>query len=283
MPLLHLVILALVQGVTEFLPVSSSGHLVLTWEAFDLAGWQVAEQSEAERLVIDIAVHFGTLFAVLIYFRSDMVEMAAGLLKLTVGHIDAGARLALFLIAGTLPLVVAGFVLKDVVTAYLRDPTIIATTTIGFGVLLYIGDKVGLTIRRVEHLSLNSVMLIGLAQVLSLVPGTSRSGITMTAARFCGFERTEAPRFSLLLAVPAILGAATLAGHDLYRMGNLRIGIDAAVAAGIAFLAAIAAISVMMDWLRRASFTPFVIYRLGLGSVLLYLLYGTDLGSQLGI
>jgi len=276
---LHILILALVQGVTEFLPISSSGHLVLTWQAFDLAGWQLPGQTEAQRLILDIAVHLGTLFAVLVYFRGDVGEMITGAVKLTKGRLDRGGQLVVYLVVATLPLVAAGFLLKDLITTSLRDPVVIAWATIGFGLLLYAGDRIGLTVKRLEHLGYPSVVVIGLAQVLALIPGTSRSGITMTAARFCGFERTEAARFSLLLAVPAILGAATLAGYDLYRMQDLRLGLDAALAAAFAFAAALAAIAVMMNWLKKASFTPFVIYRVLLGGLLLYLIYGAGLGA----
>ncbi|MDH3472566.1 MAG: undecaprenyl-diphosphate phosphatase [Rhodospirillales bacterium] len=282
MPLLHVLILALVQGVTEFLPISSSGHLVLTWQAFDIAGWQVAEETKAERLVLDIAVHLGTLFAVLVYFRADVGEMLSGAVKLTKGRRDPGGQLVLYIVAATLPLLLAGFLMKDLVTESLRNPTVIAWATIGFGLLLYAGDKFGLTLKRLEHIGYGSVAVIGLAQVLALIPGTSRSGITMTAARFCGLERTEAARFSLLLAVPAILGAATLAGIDLYRMGDLRLGLSAGLAAGFAFAAALAAIAAMMNWLKKASFTPFVVYRILLGALLLYLINGTELGAALG-
>ncbi len=279
MPLLHILILALVQGITEFLPISSSGHLVLTWQAFELAGWQLPGQTEAQRLILDIAVHLGTLFAVLVYFRGDVGEMITGAVKLTKGRLDRGGRLVVYLVVATLPLVAAGFLLKDLITTSLRDPVVIAWATIGFGLLLYAGDRIGLTVKRLEHLGYPSVAVIGLAQVLALIPGTSRSGITMTAARFCGFERTEAARFSLLLAVPAILGAATLAGYDLYRMQDLRLGLDAALAAAFAFAAALAAIAVMMSWLKKASFTPFVVYRVLLGGILLYLIYGAGLGA----
>ncbi len=279
MPLLHILILALVQGITEFLPVSSSGHLVLTWQAFDIAGWQLPEDTEAQRLVLDIAVHLGTLFAVLVYFRGDVGEMVAGAVKLTKGRLDPGGRMVLYLVVATLPLVAAGFLMKDLITTSLRDPAVIAWATIGFGLLLYAGDRIGLTVKRLEHMGFASVVVIGLAQVLALIPGTSRSGITMTAARFCGFERTEAARFSLLLAVPAILGAATLAGYDLYRMQDLRLGLEAALAAAFAFATALAAIAVMMRWLKKASFTPFVVYRVLLGGILLYLIYGAGLGA----
>lgn len=269
MPLLHITILALVQGITEFLPISSSGHLVLVWEMFDRLGWQVAEQAPSDRLILDIAVHVGTLFAVCLYFWREMAEMVLGVAKLAIGRWTPGARLALFVVAGTIPLVIAGYLLKDLVAAGLRDARIIAWATIGFGILLYVGDQTGMTVRRMEHLTLGSVLLIGLAQVLALVPGTSRSGITMTAARFLGFERAEAARFSLLLAIPAILGAGTLAGLDIYRAGDLNLGIDAMIAAIISFFLALVAIAVMFRWLRRASFTPFVVYRILLGGVLL--------------
>jgi undecaprenyl-diphosphatase len=270
---LHILVLAIVQGITEFLPISSSGHLVLAWKAFDIAGWQVPEETQGERLILDVAVHLGTLFAVLLYFRADVTRMIVGVTKAFAGRRSQGADLAFYVVLGTIPLVVVGFLMKDLVVTSLRNPTVVAATTIGFGVLLYAGDRIGMTVRRIEHLGLGSVMLIGCAQVLALVPGTSRSGITMTAARFCGFERTDAARFSMLLAIPAILGAATLAGYDLYRMENLQVGLDAAIAAFLSFVTALVAIAVMMNWLSHATFAPFVVYRIALGGALLYLLY----------
>ena len=129
-------------------------------------------------------------------------------------------------------------------------------------------------INRLEHLNIGAALFIGFAQVLALIPGASRSGVTMTAARFMGFERAEAARFSLLLAIPAILGAAALAGYDLYLSGNISLGVDAAVAAALAFISALMAIAVMMVWLRRAGFGPFVLYRVLLGLFLLWLVYG---------
>ena len=167
----------------------------------------------------------------------------------------------------------AGFLLKDVITLSLRDHTVIAWATIGFGLVLYVADRVGMTLHRIEHLTLGSAFLIGCAQTLALIPGTSRSGITITAARFLGFERQDAARISLLLAIPAILGAGTLAGLDLHGHGNAQLGTDAAVAAGLAFLAALVAIAVMMAWLRRATFGPFVAYRIWLGLILLWFIY----------
>jgi undecaprenyl-diphosphatase len=215
----------------------------------------------------------GTLFAVLLYVWRDILNMVVDLIRLALGRPAPSAHLAAAVIVGTVPLVVAGWLLKDVVSDELRSVTLIAWTTIGFGIVLYVADKSGLTVRRLEHVTMPSAFVIGLSQVLALVPGTSRSGITMTAARFLGFERAAAARFSLLLAIPAILGAGTLAGLDLYRSGNATLGLDALLAAAIAFVSALIAIALMMSWLRRATFTPFVAYRVLLGAVLLYLAY----------
>ncbi|MEQ9608589.1 MAG: undecaprenyl-diphosphate phosphatase [Kiloniellaceae bacterium] len=274
MSLLHVVVLAIVQGITEFLPISSSGHLVLTWEVFDALNMTGIEQAEADRLTLDIGVHVGTLAAVCLYAWREVGQMAGGVARLAVGRWTPGARLAALLVVGTLPLVIVGGLFKDDVTAHLRDTTIVAWATIGFGILLYIADRSTLTFRRIEHMTFGAGLLIGLAQVLALLPGTSRSGITMTAARFLGFERVEAARFSLLLAIPAILGAGSLAGYDLYKSGNMVLGTEAVVGAVLAFVVALISIVLMIGWLKRASFTPFVVYRILLGAGLLWWIYG---------
>ncbi len=255
---------------------------MLTWEGFDLAGWQLDEDTNAKRLVLDVAVHLGTLLAVMTFFWRDVGQMGLGLVKLSVGRNDRGARLAFFLLIASVPLFIAGFLLKDFVTVTLRDHTVIAWATIGFGLLLYLGDRIGMTLHRVEHMTVGSALVIGVAQALALVPGTSRSGITITAARFLGFERQEAARFSLLLAIPAILGAGSLAGWDLYRLGSADLTLNALVASGLAFLAGLVAIAAMMAWLRRATFTPFVAYRIWLGLVLLWLIYQDSTRAWLG-
>jgi len=280
--LLYVFILALVQGITEFLPVSSSGHLVLAWTAFDQAGWQVGETDDAERLIVDIALHLGTLLAVMLFFWRDVARMALGVARLTVGRRDEGARLAYLLIVASLPIAVAGFLAKDLVAGALRDPAIIAWTTLGFGLLLYVADRFGMTLRRLEHLATVSALILGCAQVLALIPGTSRSGITITAARFLGFERDQAAQISLLMAIPAILGAALLAGLDLHRLGRLELTAHAGLAAVLAFVAALGAIAAMMAWLRRATYTPFVVYRIALGLALLWLIHRDAVGGWLG-
>jgi undecaprenyl-diphosphatase len=273
-PLLLLAILALVQGITEFLPISSSGHLVLAWEAFDRAEAEGVRAAAAERLDLDVAVHVGTLLAVCLYFWRDLWGMLSGLLRLLAGRRDAGARLAGLVVLASLPIVPIGFFGKDLVLVFLRDIAVIGWTTLIFGILLGLADRYGMLINRLEHMGWGQALIVGLAQVLALIPGTSRSGITMTAARMLGFERAEAARFSLLLAIPAILGAGLLAGKDLYDSGDLGLGRDALIAAGLAFVSAMAAIAAMMAWLRRASFTPFVVYRIVLGLLLLGLVYG---------
>jgi undecaprenyl-diphosphatase len=221
-------------------------------------------------LLIDIAVHVGTLFAVMVYFWRDLWGITVGTVRLLMGRRGPGARLAGQILLGTIPVVIAGYFGREYIGTYLRDVEIIAWSTIGFGALLWIADHLGMTVRRIEHLKFGNAIFIGLAQVLALVPGTSRSGITMTAGRFLGMERTEAARFSMLLSIPVILGAGVLAATDLGQSGNFEIGRDVMLSAGIAFITGLLSIVIMMRWLGRAGFTPFVLYRLALGAGLLY-------------
>ncbi|MGE4221182.1 MAG: undecaprenyl-diphosphate phosphatase [Alphaproteobacteria bacterium] len=265
MALYHLILLAVVQGITEFLPISSSGHLVITSQLLGLPD---------QGLILDIAVHVGTLFAVLIYFWRDIWEMTVGILRLATGRRTPGAALAGNVLIASLPVVAVGFLAHDLVAEALRSVAVIAWATIGFGVLLWLADRLGMTFRRIEHLRWGAAAFIGVAQCLALIPGTSRSGITMTAARMLSFERPEAARFSMLLSIPTIAGAGVLAGYDIYKLGNVQLGYDAALAAAVSFLVALLAIALLMRWLQRASFTPFAVYRVLLGLLLLYWVYG---------
>lgn len=265
MPFLHIVVLALVQGITEFLPISSSGHLILVPI---VAGWP------DQGLMIDVAVHVGTLGAVLLYFWRDVWMMLAGLGRVARGRWDPGARLAVLVIAATLPVVVAGFILDHFYPQGLRSIEVIGWTTLLFGIVLYLADAFGLTVRRMEHMRFSDAAVIGVSQVLALIPGTSRSGITMTAARMLGFDRTDAARFSMLLSMPTILGAGTLKGWELYQSGDAQLTADAFAVAGLAMVSALVAITLLMAWLRRATFTPFVVYRVVLGVLLLAFAYG---------
>jgi len=261
---LHILVLALVQGITEFLPISSSGHLVLV---------PVFGDWPDQGLLMDVAVHVGTLGAVMIYFWRDIWHMLRGLIRFTKGRRDPGAKLAAMIILSTLPVLAAGYFLNEYIGDEYRTLKVIGWATLGFGFLLYLADKTGLTIRRVEHTTAFDAILIGLAQCIALIPGTSRSGITITAARFLGYERVDAARFSMLMSIPAILGAGTLKGLELYQSGNTQLTNDALTAAGLSCIAALIAIAIMMAWLRKASFTPFFIYRMILGSGLLYYAY----------
>ena len=265
MPILHIVILALVQGVTEFLPISSSGHLVLVpW----FAGWN------DQGLILDVAVHVGTLGAVCAYLWRDIANMINGLWGVLKGKgVSSGARLAFYLVLGTLPIVAAGYAMNLYYPSGIRSIEVIGWTTLGFGVLLWVMDRFGVTLRRMEHLGLSDVVVIGVSQCLALIPGTSRSGITMTAGRLLGMERPDCARFSMLLSIPAIVGAGTLKGLELYETGSATEISTALTAAGFSFVSALVAIALMMAWLKRASFTPFVIYRLALGGLLLALSY----------
>lgn len=266
MPLLHIIVLALVQGFTEFLPISSSGHLVLV-PVF--AGWQ------DQGILIDVAVHVGTLGAVMAYLWRDIVDMINGLWRMVKGKgVNDGVKLAFFLVLGTLPVIGAGYWMNKVLPGGIRSIEVIGWATLGFGVLLWLTDRFGLTVRRMEHLKLFDVAVIGVSQVLALIPGTSRSGITMAAGRMLGMERPDCARFSMLLSIPTIVGAGVLKGLELYQRGDPMQMANALTAAGLAFVSAIIAIVLMMAWLKRASFTPFVLYRVALGSFLLLVAYG---------
>jgi len=262
--LTHIVVLAIVQGITEFLPISSSGHLVLTSH---ILGWP------DQGLLIDIAVHAGTLLAVMVYFWRDLWEMTLGIIGAFAGRRSPAVHLVVCLIIATVPVVIMGYFGLHYIETILRNVELIAWTTLGFGILLWVVDRLCMTVRRIEHMSYGGALLIGLAQVLSLLPGTSRSGITMTAARFLGMERREAARFSMLLSIPTILGAATLAGVEIYKTGDTVLRFDAVLAAGLSFVTALVAITLMMRWLMHATFAPFVIYRILLGLGLLYWVY----------
>ena len=262
---INLVVLALIQGITEFLPISSSAHLILLKY---VTGWP--DQGPA----MDVAVHVGTLGAVMLYYRGEVWAMLSGISKLGDSDRFPGARLTIHVVIATIPVVVAGAALSSAgLLEDLRSPALIGWTMLGFGLLLYAADRFNMTIRTVEHMTIAHALIIGFAQVLALIPGTSRAGITMTAARALGYERADAARFSMLLSMPTILAAGSLIGYKLYRSGDMALGIDAAIAAGLAFITAFAAIGLMMAWLKRASFTPFVIYRVALGGYLLWWVY----------
>lgn len=277
MDLTQLIVISVVQGVTEFLPISSSGHLIL---APKLLGWQ-----DQGRL-IDTAVHLGSLFAVLLYFQRETRDAMVGPFYL-VGDLASGrpirweSKLALLLVVATLPLLPVGFAIAElqIDEAMRGSVALIGWTTLLFGVALYWADRFSPETHTIKQWSFGGAILLGLAQVLALVPGTSRSGVTMTAARFLGYSRTEAARISMLMAIPAILAASAKGGLDLVESGDLKLTTDAVIAATLSFLSAYLALVLMMRMLSRFSFTPFVLYRIVLGCALLWAAYGAPTGA----
>ena len=261
----QIIFLALVQGITEFLPISSSGHLQLVHQ---LTPWP------DQGLLMDVAVHVGTLFAVVLYFWRDLLALAGGALNLLRGRWTSEGRLALLLVVATIPVIIVGFILASTgAEEDLRTAETVAWANLVFAVLLYFGDKMGALTRRLEEMRVSGAVLVGLAQVLALIPGASRAGVTMTAARFLGYERTEAARFSMLLSIPTIVGAGVLGFVELMEGGNQVLQLDAAIGAGLAFISALFAIWGLMKLLQNMSLTPFVIYRIVLGVALLGWLY----------
>lgn len=259
---LQIVVLSVIQGLTEFLPVSSSAHLILGSRVF---GWP------DQGLVFDVATHLGTLLAVLVYFRRELWGMAEACVRAARDAQDREhRRLALYLALASLPALVAGALLHDQVELHLRNLHIIAWTTIGFGLLLWVADAAGGRSRDLDRMTLSPAVAIGLAQALALVPGTSRSGITITAGRFLGFSPEAAARFSFLLSIPVIAAAG---GYGALRVATG----DAAIhwsqfllALGLSAAAGWVCIAAFLALLRRVGLLPFVLYRLALGLALLW-------------
>ncbi|WMT89704.1 undecaprenyl-diphosphate phosphatase [Pelagibacterium sp. H642] len=264
--------LALVQGITEFLPISSSAHLILGRWLMDLLGIATSTMTPAEELALDIALHVGSLGAVIVYFWRDVLMLAMGLIDGVTGKAGPRFRTLAVVIAASLPIVVVAFLAKDLITESGRNLPIIAWTTLIFGVLLWFADRRPERSGDLETLSLRNAMIVGLAQCISIIPGVSRSGICMTAGRYVGLDRPLSARLAMLLSIPTILGAGVLAGYDLYKAGNAEVTGDAIFGGVLAFFAALASIALLMQWLQRQSYTPFVIYRIVLGVLLLGLL-----------
>lgn len=272
MTFFQIIILAVVQGITEFLPISSSGHLELVPI---LTGWT------DQGLMMDVAMHVGTLAAVLMYFRNDTKGLAlAGLGAIGIAPAQRAIEGTLYsklfwaLVIGTIPMVIVGgpmlfLGLKEA----LDNAEVIASTSIFFGILLYVADKKGVTEKTLERMAIKPALIIGAAQVLALIPGTSRAGVTMTAARYLGFTRQEAARWSMLMSIPAIIASGTATAFKAFKDATPEMWMDAAVGAGLACVAALAAIHFLMRWLERANMTIFVVYRVLLGVMLFGLIF----------
>ena len=266
MTLFILFLVATIQGLTEFLPISSSGHLILFPK---LTG------GLDQGLAIDVAVHVGTLFAVVLYFWADVKVAAIGSLRLMRGKIDTkGAFLALCLILSTIPVVIAGLALRlSGLDEALRSVAVIGWTMLGFGLVLYWADQSGGTHKTAAQWSIKDSILMGLAQMIALIPGTSRSGITITAARKLGYDRNGAASLSMLMSIPTIAASGVLLGADVVSDANWVLARNGLIAAVFSFGAALLALTLMMRLLRTVSFTPYVIYRVVLGAILLVYAY----------
>lgn len=262
MTLLQIIVLSLIQGLTEFLPVSSSAHLILGSRLF---AWP------DQGLVFDVATHLGTLLAVLVYFRRDLAQMAAPWLGR--GGDEKTRRLGLTLVLASVPAIVAGGLLHGLVESSLRDVRVIAVTTIGFGALLWWADACCARHRNLRDMNLKTGLLIGLAQMLALVPGTSRSGITITAGRALGFDADSAARFSFLLSIPVIAAAGAYGVLRMFTNDTPTDWLQFSLAVALSALAGWLCIAAFLALLQRIGLAPFVIYRLALGVALLWIAF----------
>ena len=256
--MLEIIFLSLVQSITEFLPVSSSGHLVIVRELF---GWREGGLG----LLTDLGLHVGTLGAVCVYFMRELWFVFKGLYK------KGAPRYQLTcLVIASIPICVLGLLLGEKTETFLRHIPVISVMLIVFGILLYVGDKWGKRTKTMNTMSYSDAFLIGCAQCLSLIPGVSRSGITITAARLRGIERTSATHFSMILSVPSILGAS---GYYFLKsiLNNDFSYIPTQFYWGIifSFFGGLLAIAFLMNWVKNRSFFPFAIYRVVLGFLLI--------------
>ena len=258
----QLVILALVQGLTEFLPVSSSAHLILA---------PIVMRLEDQGPLIDVMAHLGSLFAVLVYFWRDIRDIAAGKLAWLSGKMTPGGRLALLVGAATPPVLIgAGLLYFSGMADALRSPGVIAAATPIFALPLWLADKIGPQVKTTGTMGFREAALIGVAQLFALIPGASRSGVTMTAGRALGMTRPESARFSMLMSIPVIAAFGIVAGIDLWRgEGGAASLNDGLIVAGLSFVSALASIWILMRVVERLGFLPFVIYRLLLGAAIL--------------
>lgn len=261
MPLSLILLIAVVQGVTEFLPVSSSGHLALI---------PVIIQQPYQGQTIDVAAHVGTLIAVLFYMRHELLKIIASMFGPSrTKQMKTYRRLGIMIIVATIPLVVIGFIVDYTEWRALRLITTLAWANLIFAGLLWATDRFSSSVYNLTDMRWSAAIGIGLMQIFALIPGASRSGVTMSAARFFGYDRITAARFSLLLSLPAISGAGFLKVIHVVKVGDVQLGIDILLVTIMSALAALLAIHLLMSWLTRSNFNIFVVYRLALGCILL--------------
>jgi undecaprenyl-diphosphatase len=263
MDLFQIIALAVLQGLTEFLPISSSAHLILLPI---IANWQ------DQGLAFDVAVHVGTLTAVIFYFRHTLKTLFKDWFNsIAQRQLVGDSRLAWAVLFGTIPVGLAGLFLGDLVETFLRSPLVIATTTIIFGLLLGWADWYGKQVRSEHQLTWNDVLIVGIAQAVALIPGTSRSGITMTAGLILGLSRNAAARFSFLLSIPVIFLAGSLKTIELIQAGTNTDWFALLSGVSLSAISAYVCIHFFLKLLEKIGMWPFVIYRLILGVILILL------------
>jgi len=264
MDLIQLILISLIQGISEFLPISSSAHLVLLPK---LMSWN------DQGLSIDIAAHLGSLLAVIYYFRTDFINIVVNGFGPVFGSKYARVDYKLFwlIILASLPALIGGFIFHDVISTYLRNPLVVAFTTIFFGFFLWISDIVGKKSRKITTITKKDALIIGLSQVLSLIPGTSRSGITMTTGLLLGLDRQTAIKFSFFMSVPIISMAALYEAWNLIQDGELIIIKDFLITIFFSATSSFFTIHFFLKFIDKIGMIPFVIYRLILGITLLFI------------
>jgi len=264
MALEQILLLSLIQGLTEFLPVSSSGHLALMPL---LCGWQ------DQGMEMDVAAHMGTLVSVMIYFYKDITRLFLGFFDTLKGRHTNDRSLFWNLVIATVPAVIVGVLFEMYVGSSLRNLYVISLVGIAFALLMYVADRWSIQRYKVTQTQWPQALFFGVSQCFALINGASRSGVCMTAGRFMGYTRVEAARFAFLMSIPTIFGAGLVKGYKLMKMGDVTFLQDALLMAGFSFVAGFFAIAFMMRWLRSSTLTPFVIYRVVLGAILIVMGY----------
>jgi undecaprenyl-diphosphatase len=249
---IEILILSAIQGISEFLPISSSAHLIIVSSLYDL---------KASSLLIDISLHLGSLLAIIFFFRKDLFNL------------KQNQKLLKLIIIGSIPLITFGYILYSTeLISYLRNIKVIAWTTLSFGIILYFADKSKINQNISSNLNIKSILLIGIFQILALIPGISRAGITITAARFLKFNRVDSGKISFLLSIPALAGASFLGLKDLQNE-TLEINILTIIAVILSFLFSYVTVKYFLDYLNKFSLNIFVIYRLIIAFVLFSIIY----------
>ena len=249
---IEILILSAIQGISEFLPISSSAHLIIVSSLYDL---------KASSLLIDIGLHLGSLLAIIFFFRKDLFNL------------KQNQKLLKLIIIGSIPLIIFGYILYSTeLISYLRNIKVIAWTTLSFGIILYFADQSKISQNISSNLNIKSILLIGIFQILALIPGVSRAGITITAARFLKFNRVDSGKISFLLSIPALAGASFLGLKDLQNE-SLEINILTIIAVILSFLFSYVTVKYFLDYLNKFSLNIFVIYRLIIAFVLFSIIY----------